>query len=128
MDPPVSPGRLAQHDPMEHRHVAVHPNGKAHESLGQAQHLRAQPRLRRENQHQVHQQQQEVQYVTQGLQHLQPHVGGPRRGVEEPQGLEAGHQGRQAEDGEVDGEVEVDENEDFLEREVGFDLGEDKRD
>ncbi|PON45265.1 hypothetical protein TorRG33x02_329280 [Trema orientale] len=113
---------------MKHRHVVVKPNREAHESLGEAQQLRAQPTVGGEHQDQVHQEQQKVQHVAERLEHLDADVGGLRSSVEKPQGLEPRDESREAENGEVDGDVDLDEDEKLLEREISFDAVEDERD
>ena len=125
---PVGLGRLLQHSSMKHRHVVMKPNGEPYECLGQAQYFRAQPRIGRVNQNQVHEQQQQVQDVAESLQYLQADVGGLRSSVEKLERFEAGDESREAEDGEVDGEVDLDEDQQLLEREVGFDAVEEERD
>lgn len=87
---------------MKHRHIVMQANSEAHESLGQAQHFRAQPGVGGEDQDQVHEQQKQIEYVAESLQHLEANVGGLRSRVEKLEGLEPSDQGREAEDCEVD--------------------------
>lgn len=104
----------------------MEPHRQAHEGLGQAQRLRHEPSLGREDEDQVHEQQQEVQDVAQRLHDLHAHVGGLRCRVEKPQRLHPRGDGGEWEDGEVDREIDLDEEEEFLEGEVGFDSAEDE--
>ena len=47
-----------------------------------------------------------------------------RSRVEKPQRLEPRSEGGEGEDGEVDGEVDLDEDEELLDGEIGFDSAE----
>ena len=113
---------------MKHRHVIMQTHRKAHERLSQAQNSKAQTTISREDEDEVHEEKQEVEDVAQGLHDLQANVGGAGRGVEELERLDAGDERGEAEDGEVDGEVDLDEDEEFLEGEVGFETVEDEGD
>ena len=62
----------------------------------------------------MHQKKQQVEHVSKCLKHLQTDVGRGRSSVEELQWLEPSNQGCEAKDGEVNREVNLDENEDFL--------------
>lgn len=59
---------------------------------------------------------------------MQPNIGGLRSSVEKPERLQASNQGRHGEDREVNGEVNLDKNEEFLEGEVSSDAVKKERD
>ena len=74
MDLPIGLGRLLQHDPVKDRDVIMQPNGEADEDLSQAQELGGQATVRGEQEHEVHEEQQQVEDVSEGLQHLQAQI------------------------------------------------------
>nr|GMD53531.1 hypothetical protein PanWU01x14_191370 [Ipomoea batatas] len=90
---------------MEHRHVVMQPNCKAHDGLGQPNHPSGGPSVGRENKHKVHQEHQKVQHVCEGLEELYANVGGLRRSVEKLERLEPSDERGEAENGEVNGEL-----------------------
>lgn len=128
MDSPARLGRLAQHGAVEHRHVVMQPNREAHERLDQAYELGGRPSFSGEDERHVHEQQQKVQDVSERLEELYADVGGLRCSVEEPERLQARDERGEAEDREVYGEVDLDEDEELLQGEIGFESVEDQRD
>ncbi|CAI0473682.1 unnamed protein product, partial [Linum tenue] len=81
-----------------------------------------------EDESQVNEEQHEVEQVGQGLEKHEAEVSGSGGGVEETQRLEPRGQSGEREDGEVDGEVDLDEDEELLEGEVGLDSVDDEGD
>lgn len=59
---------------MKHRHVVMQTDSEADEGLGQAQHLGAQPTVGGEDENQVHQEQEKIEYVTKRLEDLEADV------------------------------------------------------
>jgi len=124
---PIGLGRLLQHHPVKHRHVVVQPDGEAHEGLGQAQKLGAQPRLSGEDQNKIHYEEQKVEDVSESLENLQAEIRGARSREEKPERFNAGDEWRETENGEVDSEIGLDEDQEFLQWEIGFDFVEEER-
>lgn len=104
------------------------PDGEADEGLGQAEHLRAQPTVGGEDKNQVHEEQEKVEDVAKSLEDLEADVRWLRSSVEKLERLQSRDERGQAEDCEVDGEINLDEDEELLEGEIGFDSVKDKRD